>query len=120
MRLLDVLGSQGIVVRRTATIFFRTADILFTIPYFSVGFSRLVHFERTSAILVCKSERDLGRVSKLLRGVGVGRRRENRDISHSSPTQRTLASPPSPPPPPPPTSVVKALSLGCARLFKPR
>ena len=36
-------------------------------PYFSVGFSRLVHFD-VAAILVCKSERDLGRVSKLPRG----------------------------------------------------
>ena len=41
-------------------------------PYFSVGFSRLVRFDGTPAILVCKSERDLGRVSKLPRGAGVG------------------------------------------------
>ena len=41
-------------------------------PYFSVGFSRPVHFDGTAAILVCKSERDLGRVSKLPRGAGVG------------------------------------------------
>ena len=34
-------------------------------PYFSVGFSRLVRFDGAAAILVCKSERDLGRVSKL-------------------------------------------------------
>ena len=32
-------------------------------PYFSVGFSRLVRFNGAAAILVCKSERDLGRVS---------------------------------------------------------
>ena len=37
-------------------------------PYFSVGFSRPVCFDGTAAILVCKSERDLGRVSKLPRG----------------------------------------------------
>ena len=37
-------------------------------PYFSVG----VRFDGTAAILVCKSERDLGRVSKLPRGAGVG------------------------------------------------
>ena len=41
-------------------------------PYFSVGFSRPVCFDGTAAILVCKSERDLGRVSKLPRGAGVG------------------------------------------------
>ena len=40
--------------------------------YFSVGFSRPVRFDGTAAILVCKSERDLGRVSKLPRGAGVG------------------------------------------------
>ena len=34
-------------------------------PYFSVGFSRPVRFDGAAAILVCKSERDLGRVSKL-------------------------------------------------------
>ena len=37
-------------------------------PYFSVGFSRPVRFDGAAAILVCKSERDLGRVSKLPRG----------------------------------------------------
>ena len=37
-------------------------------PYFSVGFSRPVCFDGAAAILVCKSERDLGRVSKLPRG----------------------------------------------------
>ena len=59
---------------------------LFTVLYFSVGFSRLVHFDRTPAILVCNGGRNLGRVSKLLRGAGVGRR-----FSRSStPTQRTL------------------------------
>ena len=41
-------------------------------PYFFVGFSRPVRFYGTAAILVCKSERDLGRVSKLPRGAGVG------------------------------------------------
>ena len=41
-------------------------------PYFFVGFSRPVRFDGTAAILVCKSERDLGRVSKLPRGAGVG------------------------------------------------
>ena len=41
-------------------------------PYFSVGFSRPVRFDGTTSILVCKSERDLGRVSKLPRGAGVG------------------------------------------------
>ena len=41
-------------------------------PYFSVGFSRPVCFDGAAAILVCKSERDLGRVSKLPRGAGVG------------------------------------------------
>ena len=37
-------------------------------PYFSVGFSRPVRFDGAAAILVCEIERDLGRVSKLLRG----------------------------------------------------
>ena len=37
-------------------------------PYFFVGFSRPVRFDGAAAILVCKSERDLGRVSKLPRG----------------------------------------------------
>ena len=41
-------------------------------PYFFVGFSRPVRFYGTAAILVCKIERDLGRVSKLPRGAGVG------------------------------------------------
>ena len=36
-------------------------------PYISVGFSRPVCFDGAAAILVCKSERDLGRVSKLPR-----------------------------------------------------
>ena len=40
-------------------------------PYFSVGFSRPVRFDGTGTILVCRSERDLGRVSKLPRGAGV-------------------------------------------------
>ena len=37
-------------------------------PYFSVGFSRPVRFDGAATILVCKIERDLGRVSKLPRG----------------------------------------------------
>ena len=37
-----------------------------------MGFSRPVRFDGIAAILVCKSERDLGRVSKLPRGAGVG------------------------------------------------
>ena len=37
-------------------------------PYFPVGFLRPVRFDEAAAILVCKSERDLGRVSKLPRG----------------------------------------------------
>ena len=37
-------------------------------PYFSVGFSRPVRFDGAAAILVCESEYDLGRVSKLPRG----------------------------------------------------
>ena len=37
-----------------------------------MGFSRLVCFDGTAAILVCESERDLGRVSKLKRGAGGG------------------------------------------------
>ena len=41
-------------------------------PYFSVGFSRPVFFDGAATILVCKSERDLGRVSKLPGGTGVG------------------------------------------------
>ena len=41
-------------------------------PYFSVGFSRPVGFDGTAAIFVYSSERDLGRVSKLPRGAGVG------------------------------------------------
>ena len=36
--------------------------------YFSVGFLRPVRFDGAAAILVCKSKRDLGRVSKLPRG----------------------------------------------------
>ena len=40
-------------------------------PIFSVGFSRLVRFDRTPAILVCKGKRNLGRVSKLPRGTLV-------------------------------------------------
>ena len=37
-------------------------------PYFFVGFSRPVRFYGTAAILVCKSDGDLGKVSKLPRG----------------------------------------------------
>ena len=37
-----------------------------------MGFSRPVRFDGIAVILVCKSERDLGRVSKLPRGAGVG------------------------------------------------
>ena len=37
-------------------------------PYFSEGFSRPLRFDGTAAILFCKSEHDLGRVSKLPRG----------------------------------------------------
>ena len=37
-----------------------------------MGFLRPVRFDGTAGILVCKSERDLGRVSKLPRGAGVG------------------------------------------------
>ena len=42
---------------------------LFTVPYFSVGFSRLVRFDQTPAILVYNGEGNLRRVSKLPRGV---------------------------------------------------
>ena len=42
--------------------------------YFSMGFSRVVRFDGAVAILVCKSERELGRMSKL--PVGVGRWQE--------------------------------------------
>ena len=41
-------------------------------PYFSVGFLRPVRFDGIAAILICKSERDLGRVSKLPRRAEVG------------------------------------------------
>ena len=41
-------------------------------PIFSLGFSRLVRFDRTPAILVCSNERNLGRVSELLRGAWMG------------------------------------------------
>ena len=41
-------------------------------PSFSVGLSRLVRFDGAVAILVCKSERHLGRVSKLPRGAEWG------------------------------------------------
>ena len=54
-------------------------------PYFSVGFSRLVRFDGVAAILVCKSERDLGRVSKLPTGAGPASRipRKNRGTVNS-------------------------------------
>ena len=89
-------------------------------PYFSVGFSRPVRFDGTAAILVCKSERDLRRVSKLPRGAEVGvsivgdGKRKNRGTPLEHETVRTcyslpffpaasqLRSPPPPPPPPPP------------------
>ena len=45
---------------------------LFTVPYFSVGFLRLECFDQTAAILVCKGEGNLERVSKLLRVHWVG------------------------------------------------
>ena len=45
---------------------------LFSVRYFSMGFSRLVGFDGAAAILVCKSERDLGRMPILSRGAGVG------------------------------------------------
>ena len=41
-------------------------------PYFSMWFLRLVCFDGVAAIFVCKSERDLGRVSKLPWGARVG------------------------------------------------
>ena len=41
---------------------------MFTVPLFFRGFSRPVRFDGAAAILVCKSEYDLGRVSKLPRG----------------------------------------------------
>ena len=37
-------------------------------PLFPMGFSRLLRFDRTPAILVCNRERNLGRVSRQLRG----------------------------------------------------
>ena len=67
---------------------------LFTVPYFSVGFSRLVCFDRTPALLAHNGERNLGRVSKLLRGAGVGRGREKYLSRSSSPTQRTITRAP--------------------------
>ena len=41
-------------------------------PIFSAGLSRLLRFDGAVAILVCKSERDLGRVSELSRGAEWG------------------------------------------------
>ena len=41
-------------------------------PHFSVGLWRLVCFDGAVDILVCKGERDLGRVSGLPRGVERG------------------------------------------------
>ena len=52
---------------RTLLVFW-VASRLFTVPYFSVGFSRLIHFEQTAVILVCNGERNLGRVSKHWQG----------------------------------------------------
>ena len=64
-----------------------------------MGFSRLVRFDQTTAIVVCNGERNLGRVSKLLRGAGV------------APPPHTLTRDP---------SVVWGLSPGCAHLYKPK
>ena len=67
-------------------------------PYFSVGFSRLVRFDGTATILVCESKRDLGRVSKLPRGAGVGvsivreGKQKNRDCNSFSPSRVQKAS----------------------------
>ena len=49
------------------------ATRLFTVPYFSVGFSRFMPYDLTAANLVHKSESEcnLVRVSKLPRGAGV-------------------------------------------------
>ena len=46
---------------------------------------KLVPFDGVAAILVCKGERDLGKVSKLLRGAGVG-------VSCRLPTRASLGS----------------------------
>ena len=55
-------------------------------PYFFVGFSRLLSFDGSAVILVCKGERDLGRVSKLPRRAGVGVRW--RQLHRSVPVSR--------------------------------
>ena len=55
-------------------------------PYFSVGFSRPVCFDGAAAILVCKSERDLGRLSKLPRGGEWSWRRRENFFRFPSPT----------------------------------
>ena len=66
---------------------------LFTVSYFSVGFSRLVRFDQTPTILVCNSGRNLGRLSKLLRGAGVGRSILTRGPLSSLGTLPMLCSP---------------------------
>ena len=90
-----------------------------TVPYFSVGFSRIVCCTAASVELppsVCKRERNLGRVSKLQRGDpsrhlgqgtlsgGEGARKIGLFFS------RRITTPP--PPPPPPTTPAPLSSLG--------
>ena len=53
-------------------------------PIFPWDCRAIVYFDRAVAILVCISERDLGRVCELPRGAGVGRGREK---FFRSPTQ---------------------------------
>ena len=74
--LFEILFSCHVSCCRDAPVRRHQKHRLFTVPYFSVGFSRLVCFYRTPAILVCNVGRSLGRVSKLLRGAEVGRRRD--------------------------------------------
>ena len=45
---------------------------LFTVPLFLRGILETGTLPGVAAILICKSERNLGRVSKLPRGAGVG------------------------------------------------
>ena len=69
----SALASRGNIYWRCCRVFFRPYHgFLFTVPYFSVGFSRLVRFDRTPAFLVCKGERNLGRVPKPPRGAQSG------------------------------------------------